>query len=399
MIFSKAGFGGAVADFEAAVVAQDAKRSGKAFVRLQETFGQSKEAELLTGGPRLAAVLEQVPPGPRAVVAVLVGACVERGADAERCAPGVLAGLRAAVEGAAAFAEAWAATGGGAFPVPDAGEPGAETVERVGFEAAVSWWTLRQWEMAAVALLNHRAVRAEARAGSDRQAVRAEPDDQSVGAEPDDQSVRAESTHQSVRAEPDRQAVPAEPTHQAAPAAAPGNRHALLSLLAAVEQASDQQFRSLSYALQVLDDEPLVALHRPSGTGYALRFFGIGDNFQLHTLLADALIGGGHVQGYAPSPHEVAVCRETPGQVDTVGSFELVAPDGARLWNEGNPAGIPLVDGVRLLVLDEPAYRRSWPAGRFFPGMRGDVILERALEPEETERWFAHVSPAKELTG
>lgn len=381
MIFSKAGFGGAVADFEAAVVAQDAKRSGKAFVRLQETFGQAKEAELLTGGPRLAAVLEQVPPGPRAVVAVLVGACVERGADAERCAPGVLAGLRAAVEGAVAFAEAWAATGGGAFPVPDAGEPGAETAERVGFEAAVSWWTLRQWEMAAVALLNHRTVRAEARAGSDRQAV------------------RAESTHQSVRAEPDRQAVPAEPTHQAAPAAAPGNRHALLSLLIAVEQASDQQFRSLSYALQVLDDEPLVALHRPSGTGYALRFFGIGDNFQLHTLLADALIGGGHVQGYAPSPHEVAVCRETPGQVDTVGSFELVAPDGARLWNEGNPAGIPLVDGVRLLVLDEPAYRRSWPAGRFFPGMRGDVILERALEPEETERWFSHVSPAKELTG
>ncbi|WP_432148310.1 hypothetical protein [Streptomyces sp. bgisy029] len=341
MIFSKAGFGGAVADFEAAVVAQDAKRSGKTFVRLQETFGQAKEEELLAGGPRLAAVLEQVPPGPRAVVAVLVGACVERGADAERCAPGVLAGLRAAVEGAAAFAEAWAATGGGAFPEPDAGEPGAETVERAGFEAAVGWWTLRQWEMAAVALLNHRAVRA----------------------------------------------------------GAGGDRDELLQLLTAVEHASGQQFRSLGYALQVLDGEPLVALHRPSGTGYALRFFGIGDNFQLHTLLADALIGGGHVQGYAPSPQEVAVCRETPGQVDTVGSFELVAPDGARLWNEGNPADIPLVDGVRLLVLDEPAYRRSWPAGRFFPGMRGDLILERALEAEETERWFAHVSPAKELTG
>ncbi|WP_433397135.1 hypothetical protein [Streptomyces sp. CA-146814] len=388
MIFSKAGFGGAVADFEAAVVAQDAKRSGKAFVRLQETFGQAKEAELLAGGPRLAAVLEQVPPGPRAVVAVLVGACVERGADAERCAPGVLAGLRAAAEGAAAFAEAWAATGGGAFPEPDAGEPGAETVERAGFEAAVGWWTLRQWEMAAVALLNHRAVRAGL-GGPDEeaahQAVRAE-----ARGRPDDQAVRGEPDEQAVRGGPDDQAVRAE---------APSSRHALLRLLAAVEHASGQQFRSLGYALQVLDGEPLVALHRPSGTGYALRFFGIGDNFQLHTLLADALIGGGHVQGYAPSPQEVAVCRETPGQVDTVGSFELVAPDGARLWNEGNPADIPLVDGVRLLVLDEPAYRRSWPAGRFFPGMRGDLILERALEAEETERWFAHVSPAKELTG
>ncbi|MEW1611624.1 MULTISPECIES: hypothetical protein [unclassified Streptomyces] len=341
MIFGKAGFGGAVADFEAAVVAQDAKRSGKAFVRLQETFGQAKEAELLDGGPRLAAVLEQVPPGPRAVVAVLVGACVERGADAERCAPGVLAGLRAAVEGAAAFAEAWAATGGGAFPVPDGEEPGEEIVGRTGSEAAVGWWTLPQWETAAVALLNHRVVRGLAGTG----------------------------------------------------------RSELLRLLAAVEQASGRQFTSLGYALQVLDQEPLVALHRPSGTGYALRFFGIGDNFQLHTLLADALVGGGHVQGYAPSSQEAAVCRETPGQVDTEGSFDLTAPDGGRLWNEGTPVDIPVVDGVRLLVLDEPSYRRSWFAGRFFPGMRGDVILERTLEPEETARWFAQVSPAKDLTG
>ncbi|MGA6172431.1 hypothetical protein ACPEIF_19550 [Streptomyces sp. NPDC012600] len=341
MIFSKAGFGGAVADFESAVVARDTKRSGKAFVRLQETFGQAKEAELLDGGPRLAAVLEHVPAGPRAVVAVLVGACVERGADAERCAPDVLTGLRVALEDAVAFAEAWEATGGGAFPVPDDGEPGEEIVERTGFDAAVGWWTLRQWEMAAVAMLNHRAVRAGA-------------DDLRGG---------------------------------------------LLHLLTAVEQASGTEFRCLAYALLVLDDEPLVALHRTSGTGYALRFSGIGDTFQLHTLLADALIGGGHVAGHAPSPQEVAVCRETPGQVDTVGSFDLTAPDGGRLWNEGSPFDIPVVDGVRLLVLDEPSYRRSWPAGRFFPGMRGDLILERALEPEETERWFAHVSPAKEVTG
>ncbi|MFT9787726.1 hypothetical protein ACMZ5E_16060 [Streptomyces rhizosphaericola] len=358
MIFSKAGFGGAVADFEGAVVAQDAKRSGKAFIRLQETFGRAGETELFAGGPRLAAVLERVPPGPRAVVAVLVGACVERGADAERCAPGVLAGLRTALEGAVAFGEAWAATGGGPFPVPDDGEPGEEIVERTGFAAAVGWWTLSQWETAAVALLNHRAVRAGLGGAA-------------VAEGPDDATVRGQ---------------------------AGGRRGELLRLLTAVAQASGQELRSLSYALQVLDDEPLVVLHRPSATGYLLRLSGIGDNFQLHTLLADALIGGGHVAGRAPAPQEVAVCRETPGQVETQGSFELVAPGGDRLWNEGSPAGIPVVDGVRLLVLDAPSYARTWPAGRFFPGMRGDLILERALEPEETERWFARVSPAGELT-
>ncbi|WP_426497439.1 hypothetical protein [Streptomyces sp. D54] len=339
MIFGKAGFGGAVADFEAAVTAQDAKRSGKAFVRLQETFGQAREPELLDGGPRLAAVLEQVPPGPRAVVAVLVGACVERGADAERCAPGVLAGLRWALEQALVFSDAWVASGGGAFPVPDGAEPGPEAVERAGFDAAVGWWTLPQWEMAAVAMLNHPGV---------------------------------------------RRAV--------------GFRSEALRLLGAVERVSGAELKSLAYALLVLDDEPLVALHRASGTGYLLRLSGIGDNFQLHTLLADALIGGGHVEGHAPSAQEAAVCRETPGQVDTVGSFDLVAPDGERIWNEGAPADIPVVDGVRLLVLDEPSYRRSWPAGRFFPGMRGDALLERPLDPEETERWYAHVSPAKDAT-
>jgi hypothetical protein len=340
MIFGKAGFAGAVADFEAAVTARDAKRSGKAFVRLQETFGQARESELLDGGPRLAAVLDQAPPGPRAVVAVLVGACVERGADAERCAPGVLAGLRWALEHALVFTEAWAATGGGALPDPDGGEPGPELVERAGSDAAVGWWTLPQWEMAAVAMLNHPGVRRAA-----------------------------------------------------------GSRGEALRLLGAVERASGLELKSLSHALLVLDDEPLVALHRTSGTGYLLRFSGIGDNFQLHTLLADALIGGGHVEGRAPSSQEAAVCRETPGQVGTVGSFDLVAPDGELIWNEGTPADIPVVDGVRLLVLDEPSYRRSWPAGRFFPGMRGDVLLERALGPEETERWHAHVAPVRDATG
>lgn len=335
MIFGKAGFGGAVADFESAVTAQDAKRFRKAFGRLQETFGQARESELLDGGPRLAAVLEQAPPGPRAVVAVLVGACVERGADPGRCAPGVLAGLRWALEQAAAFAGAWAATGGGAFPVPDDGGPDAEAVERTGLDPALGWWTLRSWESAAVALLNDRAVRDGV-----------------------------------------------------------ADRSGLLRLLTTVAEASGQEFTSLAYALMVLDGEPLVVLHRASGTGYLLRLSGVGDNFQLHTLLADALIGGGHVEGRAPAPQEAAVCRETPGQVATEGSFDLTAPTGEPIGNEGAPAGIPVVDGVRLLVLDEPSCRRSWPAGRFFPGMRGDVLLERTLDPEETERWYARVSPA-----
>lgn len=42
---------------------------------------------------------------------------------------------------------------------------------------------------------------------------------------------------------------------------------------------------------QVLDDEPLVVLDHASGRGFRLTMSGIGDNFQLHTLLADRLSG------------------------------------------------------------------------------------------------------------
>ncbi len=41
----------------------------------------------------------------------------------------------------------------------------------------------------------------------------------------------------------------------------------------------------------VLDDEPLLVLDRASGRGFRLTMSGIGDNFQLHTLVADRVTG------------------------------------------------------------------------------------------------------------
>ncbi|MFI5803129.1 hypothetical protein [Streptomyces sp. NPDC051561] len=151
--------------------------------------------------------------------------------------------------------------------------------------------------------------------------------------------------------------------------------------------------KGLRHALRVLDAEPLVVLHRETGAGFLVRIGGIGDNFQLHTLLADALVGGGHLPGRPPSPDAVAVCRDAEGQVLTQGSFNLLGADGAWIWNEGDPADIPPVRGTRVLALDPEPYTRSWPAGRYFPGMSGDLVLERVLGREESQGWFAHVSP------
>src|SRR5262249_60468311 len=47
----------------------------------------------------------------------------------------------------------------------------------------------------------------------------------------------------------------------------------------------------LELLLSVLDAEPFLVLHPATRNGYEVRVSGVADNFQLHILLADALIG------------------------------------------------------------------------------------------------------------
>ncbi|MEU3406029.1 hypothetical protein ABZ766_19115 [Streptomyces sp. NPDC006670] len=333
MIFGRGRFSAAVGAFEAAVQAQDADAAERAFARLTQGVAKAADLDLRAAGPRLAALLGQVPPGPRAVVAVLIGACVERGADPLACAPAVFASAGDAFGQAAVFCERWAEGGRGGLPGHEGEGLEEADFERIGFEPVMAWQALPQFEMACVAMLNSARVRREV-----------------LG------------------------------------------REELAAAVARVAELSGEPFKCLAYALAVLDDEPLVALDRATGAGFALRASGIGDNFQLHTLLADALIGRGLVAGRAPSAEAVACCRDQPGMVSTTGSFDLVGADGEWIWNEGKPADIPVVDGVRLVVLDPPSYQRGWPAGRFFPGMTGELVYDRALTPEESAALLARAA-------
>ncbi len=328
----------AVARFEIAVHEQEPDRAEAAFGEMYGAFQDATPQEVAEAAPRLASLLPEVPPGPRATVAVIVGACVERGADPRPCAPYIFVEVAETLAAAGEFCERWKETGGGDFPEPGAEEADDALFDRAGVEAALAWLTMPQWEMASLAMLNHAEVRTAL-----------------------DASLRAR----------------------------------LLRALRTVSEASDHPFKCLEYALLVLDDEPLVVLHRPTGTGYRVRMSGIGDNFQLHTLLAGILIGGGHIPGRAPSPEEVAVCEDAPGQAHTVGSFNLVTSTGEWIWNEGTPSDIPRVDGIRLLVLDPPPYERSWPAGRFFPNMTGALVLDRVLDETETAYWLGACTPPK----
>lgn len=333
MIFGRGKFPAAVGDFEHAVRAKDVDGAQRAFGHLAAQYGKARDADLRAAGPRLAALLEAVPPGPRAVVAVMTGACVERGADPVACAPGVFAGALDAFEQAAVFCERWAAAGRGDLPDHEGDGLDASDAERIGFAPVAAWQSVPQFEMACVAMLNSPQVRRDV----------------------------------------------------------PG-RAELRAAVARLAELSGEELKCVAYALAVLDDEPLVAVDRATGAGFAFRASGIGDNFQLHTLLADALIGRGLLPGEAPSPRAVACCRDQPGSAPTTGSFNLVGADGAWIWNEGNPSDIPVVDGVRLVVLDPPPYRRHWDAGRFFPGMTGALVWERALTPAESAAFLAKVA-------
>ncbi|WP_280266798.1 hypothetical protein [Nocardia wallacei] len=224
---------------------------------------------------------------------------------------------------------------GDELPDPD-GDVIQELFEVFGPEITLSWWELDNWIRAGVAVLQHPQVR---------------------GALNQEQ------------------------------------RDYLIEQLDVLRDVADRWDKCLAYLLVVLDDEPLVVLHRESATGYRIRVTGIGDNFQLDTLLADALIGAGHLPGDAPSAEAVAACVDAEGMVPSEGSFLFHALDGSRVWYEGTPSDIPVTDGHRVLVLDPRPFPHHFPAGRFFPHMPAELTVESVLSEQEAADWFAQAKP------
>jgi hypothetical protein len=176
-------------------------------------------------------------------------------------------------------------------------------------------------------------------------------------------------------------------------------------LLAAVAPVRDRYGTThwLHEILLVVDDEPLVVLDRlfaVSGRGFRVTISGIGDNFQLHTMLAAALVGAGSVAGLPgrrPTATEIAAATDgedlTPaGRIR--GTWNLADAYGEWIWNEGRPADIPMLDGVRVVVLDREPYERTWTSGRPFPLMRPELTVDAELAPIEVANWLGRIKPA-----
>jgi hypothetical protein len=334
-----------------AVDRQDQKQFHPALERMADAAGKADPAEIQDSLVRLVPVLAQIPLGVGADLAKIAGGMADLGTDPLVVLPTLVERVVDAMQRAARFAQMYSA----AFEeLPDPDDPNLieRTIQR--FVSAAS--RLDVPESAAYGLVEAWFT------GGDWV-----------------QPVLFLSQRKQVRA-----ALP--------------QRERLTAAIDAVREhigTADWLYG----LLLVLDDTPLTVLHRPTGRGYRVTISGIGDNFQLHTLLAARLIGDesrGLIPGQPPSAAAIEAASEgedlTPDGGIT-GQFNLVDACGEWIWNEGRPADIPLLDGERVIVLDPPPYVRSWNAGRAYPAMTPSLTLDRVLPADEAARWLGKVKP------
>jgi hypothetical protein len=185
------------------------------------------------------------------------------------------------------------------------------------------------------------------------------------------------------------------------------------------------------YELFHLLDEEMIVLHPALQRGYRIHIRGIHDNFQLHTLLADALIGDpqeGWLPGERPDPRVVAAAKDgpfpRPGEnadndfpaakgVFNLWNWQGLRADGTLyerpgdqsklsqhwIWNEGKPQDIALFEGVRIVLLGPPPYDRAWNAGRYFPGLPGELEVLEKLPDMQVRNWLTRISAAVKSSG
>lgn len=311
---------------------------------------QVSREELAIALEALTPVLGDCEPhaGVAADLSVLAGALVESGAPAGQVGLEVLRQLGSYGQAAVAFIHAWEKTGGGSLPAPnDVGEAEEKRVEQVLGDnaplATVGWWTSLRYGLAAKAMLGDSGVRA---------AVRADP----------------------------------------------GALHELGQIVQALSTRLNE-FGEVGELLRMSEADRLLVLDRASWRGFRVAFDGVSDNFQLHTLLADALIGkeGHRLPGTRPDPRWVAASLDGPVDplADVVrGEWDLVGGDGTWVGNEACPGDVPVVDGERVLVLEPQSLLHSWRAGRRHPHITGSLTVLEELRADQATAWWARTHPA-----
>ncbi|GAA5180053.1 hypothetical protein GCM10023322_11470 [Rugosimonospora acidiphila] len=172
-------------------------------------------------------------------------------------------------------------------------------------------------------------------------------------------------------------------------------------LLRAIEAIGDDfdNAEFLYGLLLVLDEAPVLVLHRPSGRGFRVVIDGVGDSRQLHTLLAARLIGDPDAGWLPGEPPTAAMLAAADGSGDwnlpggIIGQFDMADAYGRPV--EHMPAYIPLLDGERVVVLDPATDPRRWTFGRRYPLMTPALRVDAVLAGDVAAAWLARVRPVQ----
>ncbi|GAA3964704.1 hypothetical protein GCM10023085_54060 [Actinomadura viridis] len=290
------------------------------------------------------------PPNLGCWLAIMAGAWVENGATTFGVEQPLLDRTIEVADSGVAFADAWRAATGNDPPSPSGGQPSQEIVDTLAprlqdpVGAMMAWFSMERFALGANTMLSKSP---ELRAGV-------------------------------------------------------GDRERKVSVTRRMAEHCEQM-GWVAKLLRVLDNERLLVLDRRTRQGWTVTIGGIGDNFQLHTLLAGALLGRpGGLPGTPPTPEIIACFLDAdtpPGRPVISSPWNLVDAHGEWIYNEGVPADVPAVNGTRVIVLDPPSYERHFPAGRHHPMMAGSLTLDGLHLPEDLAGWWPHIAPARNPVG
>jgi hypothetical protein len=171
----------------------------------------------------------------------------------------------------------------------------------------------------------------------------------------------------------------------------------------------------LRLMLSTLDDEPILVIEPETQLGIAGRMSGVTDNFQLHVLLMDYFPHSSRGATPRVSAEIASVFRgdgpqEAEGSV--VGTWNLhswkaIRPDGTLppptdrsasddwIWGEGTPADIPVWDGFRVVLLGPASYQRCWGTSRTFDALQADIDNLRIVPAGEVRRHLERMIETK----
>lgn len=181
-----------------------------------------------------------------------------------------------------------------------------------------------------------------------------------------------------------------------------------LGRAAAALHRSDASWLHVLSGVQL--DAPWLVLFPLLERGFLAVIDGVVSNFDLHALLADALVPRG-IPGTANPGDVIAVLRGEADQCRTnhvTGSWNLYgwraaaldlrrpgdAPIDVWVWGEGQPRDVPRFEGERALLIGPAAYDRSWSAGRTFAALRSRVDIREELSSARVRELLARMAAA-----